>query len=413
MSSFDPCAAAKIDAILKRYTKDPYHSIPRVVIVAASSNEVLYAGSAGYEQLPPHPASPVQLAASPSIALDSVFDLWSATKLVAVVAILQLIEQGLVGVEDPAELFVPEAKNLKLFDKFEEDGKTPVLVELERPVTVEMLMTHTAGFTHSWHEDTKKVQEYYGVKGPTFDGATRESITKVPVFFAPGKHWNYGHSNDWLTLIVEKVSGLTLEEYFQQHIFKPLGITDLSFLPNPRIISLAHAPTPYTFHPGSTDNPEQNSGSSGLRGSAPSFLRILRAILNDGELDGARILKKETVPSMFEGHLSKDEEDRKVQMEAVRTFAEYCDPFAKAVGEGETDWGYGGMLTAIGGTNYPHGRGSHTLTWAGATGTHWIIDKKKDIAFVLFFNAFPFMSKPNAEAWAEIEPLLYSGAGKA
>lgn len=70
---------------------------------------------------------------------------------------------------------------------------------------------------------------------------------------------------------------------------------------------------------------------------------------------------------MFEGHLSTEEEDRNVQMEEVRTFAQYCDPFAKVVGEGETDWGYGGMLTAIGGTNYPHGRGSHTLTWAGAT----------------------------------------------
>lgn len=135
---------------------------------------------------------------------------------------------------------------------------------------------------------------------------------------------------------------------------------------------------------------------------------------------------------MFEGHLSEDEEDRKVQMEEVRKFAEYCDPFAKEVGEGEADWGYGGMLTAIGGSNYPHGRGSHSLTWAGATvssfsssvkppadclvtsqGTHWIIDKKKDIAFVLFFNAFPFMNKPSAELWAETEPLLYSGAGKA
>lgn len=145
MASFDPSAAAQLDEVLKKHTQDPYTQVPRVVVAAASSKGVLYAGKSGYEQLPPHPATPEQLAALPPIALESIFDLWSATKLVAVVAILQLIEQGLVGVEDPAELFVPEAKNLKLFSKFEEDGKTPVLVDLERPVTVEMLMTHTAG----------------------------------------------------------------------------------------------------------------------------------------------------------------------------------------------------------------------------------------------------------------------------
>lgn len=145
MASFDSAAAAHLDEVLKKYTQDPYTQVPRVVVAAASSQGSLYAGSAGYEQLPPHPATAEQLASSPPIALDSVFDLWSATKLVAVIAILQLIEQELVGVQDPAELFVPEAKTLKLFDKFEEDGKTPVLVDLERPVTVEMLLTHTAG----------------------------------------------------------------------------------------------------------------------------------------------------------------------------------------------------------------------------------------------------------------------------
>jgi methyl acetate hydrolase len=145
MASFDSSAAAQIDEVLKRYTADPYTQIPRVVVAAASSKGVLYAGKAGYEQLPPHPTTPEQLAASTPIALDSVFDLWSAAKLVAVVAILQLIEQGLVGVDDPAELFVPEIKDLKLFDKFEEDGRTPILVDIERAVTVEMLITHTAG----------------------------------------------------------------------------------------------------------------------------------------------------------------------------------------------------------------------------------------------------------------------------
>lgn len=145
MSSFDSSAATQIDEILKKYTQDPYTQVPRVVVAAATSKELLYTGCAGYEHLPPHPATPEQLAEAPKIKETSVFELFSCTKLVGVIAALQLVEQGKIGVHDPASKFLPELKDLKIVENFEEDGRTPIFTEPESPVTIEHLITHTAG----------------------------------------------------------------------------------------------------------------------------------------------------------------------------------------------------------------------------------------------------------------------------
>jgi len=145
MASFDPSAAAQIDEILKKYTADPYNQVPRVVVAAATSKELLYIGSAGYEHLPPHPATPEQLAEAPKIKKDSIFEMFSCSKLVGIVAALQLVEQGKIGVHDPASKYLPELKDLKIVESFEEDGKTPIFTEPESPVTIEHLITHTAG----------------------------------------------------------------------------------------------------------------------------------------------------------------------------------------------------------------------------------------------------------------------------
>jgi methyl acetate hydrolase len=150
---------------------------------------------------------------------------------------------------------------------------------------------------------------------------------------------------------------------------RPLGITDISYVPNPNKISMSYSPAPYKFDAGATKGPVQNSGGSGLQGSAPSYLKIIQAILNGGALEGAgRILKKETVDLMFQGHLSANEEDRKVQLEELTKFATESDPFAPKVGgqlPGSVDWGYGGVLTGLGGKSYTHGRAPNTLCWSG------------------------------------------------
>ncbi|ORY78423.1 beta-lactamase/transpeptidase-like protein [Leucosporidium creatinivorum] len=252
--------------------------------------------------------------------------------------------------------------------------------------------------------------------GTNVAGSTRESITEIPLMYQPGKHYHYGINNDWLTLIVEEVSGLPLEAYLQQNIFQPLGIADISFIPNPSKIDMAYRPAPHTFDRGATTGPEkQHSGGSGLQGSPKSFIRILQAILDGGELDGARILKKETVEDMFRSHLSQEPEDRKRQLEELTEFAGEQDPWAFERGgmlPGSVDWGLGGLLTGLDGKSYSHGRAPNTLCWSGFGHSFWIIDREKDLTYCFWSNLIPYGSKAVFDCWREVEELLYLGAGK-
>lgn len=147
--SFDPRTAKEIDSLLQRYTADPYDStgsVPRLVVSVANSKEVLYSGSTGYEQLPPHPATPEQLAEAPKVSEKSIFELFSCTKLVATIAALQLLEQGVISsLEEDASKWVPELKDVQVLEGWETDGSTPRLVKSEGVVTVRDLITHTSG----------------------------------------------------------------------------------------------------------------------------------------------------------------------------------------------------------------------------------------------------------------------------
>lgn len=152
------------------------------------------------------------------------------------------------------------------------------------------------------------------------------------------------------------------------HACRPLGITDISYIPNPNKISMAYSPAPYKFGPGANVDHPYHSGGSGLQGSATSYLRILQAILRGGELGGARILKPETVELMFQSHLDEDEGHRKRQLKDLTEFSNMSDPFhahKKGQEEGNVDWGYGGLITGLNEESYSHGRKKGTLSWSG------------------------------------------------
>jgi CubicO group peptidase (beta-lactamase class C family) len=135
-----------LDAAIKRATADPYHLLPRAVVMAATSTApCIYSGRGGYAQLPSRPTPADELACRGELITDtSIFELYSCTKLVAAVATLQLVEQGRLGLDDDASHYVPELGEVKLFKGFDAEGEL-VLEENRVPITVRMLLTHTAG----------------------------------------------------------------------------------------------------------------------------------------------------------------------------------------------------------------------------------------------------------------------------
>ncbi|BGP19083.1 hypothetical protein JCM10213v2_007170 [Rhodosporidiobolus nylandii] len=402
--------ATAIDAAIAAATADPYYSVPRLVFAAGSSSSpILYSGAGGYGRLPPSPADLDK--EGEKITADSCYELYSCTKLVGSIAALQLVEQGLISFNDDAAKYVPELAAAKVFKGWDEQDE-PILEEKERAVTVRMLLTHTSGAVYFFHalEDVNKVAKKLGINpAPYGETATPNCLYKMPLC-QPGTRWTYGTSIDWLTKIVENVTGLDLETYFQERIFRPLGITDISFNPNPSQIDMAFSPpasspsSPYTFARNTAMSAVHRYGGAGLKGSPSSYLKLLRAILRGGAVeDGERILKPETVELMFEPQLN-EKQARDLQLAEVRG----SEPFSRAAGKSleDANWGLGGMLS---GTGLASGRGARSLHWSGMANTYWVIDRANDVCFVLFSNIIPYGNDAVFAAWHEIETELYKG----
>ncbi|GAA5978640.1 hypothetical protein JCM10908_004432 [Rhodotorula pacifica] len=396
--------APAIDEAIKRATVDPYRMLPRAVVLAATSKQsCIYSGRGGYAQLPARPTLPNELAQlGEPITERSIFELYSCTKLVAAVAALQLVERGRIGLDDDASTYVPELGDAKLFKDFDADGEL-ILEENATPITVRMLITHTAGFAYYTHDPvvTQLAHKLQIRPMPYGYAAEKSWLTRMPLLAKPGERFIYGTSNDWLTLVVEAVRGQPLEQCFQEAIFQPLGIDDISFKPNPRQISMAHANTtnpdrPHRFREADRMSETQHYGGAGLRGSPASFLKLLRALLRGGELDGKRILEAETVDSMYRNQMLPG-----TQQQSLEEYVKKNVAFTSGYG-----YGLGGALN--GPRLASEGVGDE-LTWSGVANTFWSIDRERDLAFVVFTNILPFGFAPVQELYTTIREELREG----
>ncbi|GAA5922522.1 hypothetical protein JCM3775_005760 [Rhodotorula graminis] len=410
--------ASTIDAAIQEATADPYTDLPRAVVVAATSTDEVYRGHGGWAQLPQDPTK--LEAEGERIKVDSVFELFSMTKLLGALAALQCVERGLFSLDDDASQYVPELKTAKVFVGFDEDGN-PKLEDNSTPITIRMLATHTAGFGyHFWHPAVAQIAKKVGVSPmPYVHGATRNEIVCVPMvqqvdphpdlLNKPGEHFEYGTSIDWLTLAVEAVTGTELESYLQQNILGPLGIADISYKPNPKQISMAYVGEDgkYQFAPSAPQTSVQHFGGSGLKGPITSYLRLLRALLRGGELDGARILKPETVDLMFEDNLN---EQQRVDFQTF--MVRDADPSTRKAGKSLPDMTYG-IGGGLSGKGLASGRGSNALFWSGLANTHWIVDRERDVCFLVATNILPFSEERLYQLWDKVEKALYDGLPKA
>lgn len=398
--------------------------LPRAVVLAATSeHEVLVNVVGGYEQLQGRD----DFEAASKVTDESLFPLWSSTKLVTAIAALQLVEQGKIALSDDASKYVKELRDLQVFKGFDDEGQ----IQLEKNTgvcTVENLITHTAGFKYQYDPVYDKVQAHLGLTSIYDEDSTRESLTKSPFLLPPGTAFSYGPANDWLALVVSDVSGLPFDVYLQKHIFEPLGIHDLTFTnPSSRVdvavtpefsatgplsVSASKTPTedpaPYAFDAGRQFSQNISWGGAGLTGSPRSYLKILRMLLNRGKTsNGAgrtptQILEPETVDLMFTPRLDDD---------LLKTFIPFVeqgnDPWThkshKQV-EG-CNYGLGGTLTG----QLPSGRSKGSLTWSGYANSFWVVDREKDVAFIVWSCLLPHSHSSVMDLWEKVEPVIYRG----
>jgi CubicO group peptidase (beta-lactamase class C family) len=348
-------------------------------------------------------------ASAGSAHADTMFRNASMTKAPATVGALQLVEQGLLDLDATVQSILPEFGQLQVLDGF--DGDTPLLRAPKTKATVRQLATHTSGCGYFFtNEQLMRYAELTGL--PSVIGGLKASLMS-PLACDPGTRWEYGISTDWLGLVVEAVSGQTLDAYLAQSLYTPLGMSDTSFAPSAeqraRLMELQLRMPDGSLGPLELDlpeHPEWASAGGGSYGTITDYARFIRAMLRDGELDGVRVLDAATVQMAFTDQLGGL---------ALPQIMKSADPIltndvpTMPVPQG---WGLGFHLIGI---DVPNMRSAGTGDWAGLFNCFYWIDRTAGIGGAIMTQVLPFFDLPVIETLLDFEVAVYAqvraGAG--
>jgi len=241
---------------------------------------------------------------------DSIFRIHSMTKSVIGAAVMILLEEGKLVLSDPVAKYIPAFKDIKVAEiKKDETGKEVVTtVKPRNTMTIQDLLRHTSGLTY-WFWPPKAIQGMYLKAGMNkLDKFTNaevcEKLATLPLVTDPGIKYTYSRSYDVLGRVVEVVSGMSLDKFLEERIFKPLEIKDSRFkLTGPDVDRLVYLTPKYFLYTEPTETLKFFSGGGGLVSTAMDYARFAQMLLNGGELDGKRLLGPRTVAFMTSDHL--------------------------------------------------------------------------------------------------------------
>jgi CubicO group peptidase (beta-lactamase class C family) len=252
------------------------------------------------------------VAAGDAMKFDSIFRIYSMTKPIVSVALMQLVEEGKLQVSDPVSKYLPEIGKMKVGVEKTVDGK-PVLQlsDPDRPMTVQDLLRHTSGLVYGSRGTTLVNQAYIDAKIGDRANTNAEFVSKLsamPLKFQPGARWEYGVSVDVQGRLVEVIDGKTLGEALSARVFKPLGMVDSGFQVSADKVARAAQPgprpngEPMTPRFAVNDGAKYESGGGGMVSTMEDYLRFTTMLANKGELSGKRLLGKQTVAFMTTDH---------------------------------------------------------------------------------------------------------------
>jgi len=336
---------------------------------------------------------------------DTIWRIYSMTKPITSVALMQLYEQGAFLLTDPVDRFIPSWKDLKV--GIVKDGALVDTVEPDRPISVRDALMHMTGLP-SFFASNNPIDAAFGAqRRQEGSGATLESVCELlshhPLKFQPGTRWNYGLSTDICARLVEILSGQPFDEYLEAEIFGPLGMVDTGFsVPD---ASLGRFAANYNRRAGEApalgDDPETSgyrrqpsylSGAGGLVSTTPDYLRFCRMLVGGGELDGHRILGRKTLELMTVNHLPDGSDLTQL---AVGGFGE----------AGFTGVGFGlGFAVGQGPAATSMAGSAGEFYWGGAASTAFWVDPVEDLTVIFMTQLMPSASYPFR---AQLRSLVY------
>jgi len=364
-----------------------------VTALVCNSSGILYEGGAG-------------LANGHAMNTSTVCAIHSMTKAVTAAAAMQLVEQGKLELDADAGEICPFLQQVGVLEGYDEHG-APKLRPPSSPVTLRHLLTHTSGFVYTmWNEAFRD----YTLRTNTPSLMTlQRAALEVPLMFDPGTRWEYGTGIDWAGLMVEAVSGMTLGEHFSRHLTGPLGMQDTAFTPTPAMsermtviyqrqadgsLALPDAPPADPL-----PEPEFEMGGGGLLSTARDYARFMRMILNQGELDGVRVLAADTVQQMASNQMG----DLRVQL--LKSAEPLLTNDAEFFPGSPKSWG---LSFQINEQAEDTGRAAGTLMWAGLGNCYFWIDPSNDIAGLMLTQLFPFADHKSLALLHAIESAVYA-----
>ncbi len=389
-----------IDQFIQDYVNKGY--IPGGVFLIARDNQIVYYKNFGFRST--DKKVPYQK--------DDIFRIASMTKAVTSVAIMQLYEQGKLGLDDPVLNYIPAFKNSKVLDQFNAKDSSYTTVPVKSPITIRQLLTHTSGIVYGAFSQGA-LRAIYTKKGLMDVGLSNSRMTTeefidrladVPLAFQPGEKFTYGLNMDVLGRVVEVVSGSKLSDYFRKNIFEPLGMKSTFFyLPKEKQAKLVPIYTQREDgtlemaastggissgmdYPLQADN-NHYAGGGGLSSTAMDYATFIQALLNNGEYNGKRILSRKTIEVM-----TGDQMIRLNQLGngySNRPGETFCLGFSLV-----TDQGKGIGMKSPG-----------TYEWAGYFNTKFFIDPKEQLIFV---GMTQIAGARHGELWDRLAALMYS-----
>ncbi|RSH89119.1 hypothetical protein EHS25_002785 [Saitozyma podzolica] len=405
-------AKERIDEILVRTVEG--RTLPAIFLGATNAKETIYWNQAGERVFGDASAGEVDE--------DTYTEIFSQTKFITCLAALQLVDQGLVSLDSEEDVakHLPEIADIPLIKGYDSDGQA-ILEKPKNKVTLRMLMSHSAGFVYA-HDDTLVSQWLKANPTPgIFDPKAGVEALSTPLIYEPGTSYKYGVGIDWAGILVERVSGLNLENYFRQHIFEPVGAKSMTFYPTTQVKAKKMAVCsrnaegkvqviPGGFGMGRPQEPEQVGlllGGAGLFGTQKDYLAVLRAVLQCDpryvERPGKPLLSPKSYNEMFKPSLPRGEGytgcDRLFEM--VDRPKYFDSPSPDNVNHS--------VAFLVNQSPWKGRRKAPSGCWSGAAKTQFWIDPESGIAAVVGTQLLSPAPDPWFATYVEYETALYAG----
>src|SRR5262245_5681780 len=373
--------ASALSTLLKSATDRG--DVPGVVVAVVNKDGVLYNEAFGKSST---------LRNTP-MTKDTIFNMASMTKPITSVAIMMLVDEGKLRLDDEVAKYLPKYKDPVVISKFNEADASYETRPAKRPITIRHLLTHTSGIGYGFASPmlTKIIEK------------TKKTELDLPLLFDPGEGWAYGASTRVLGQVVEAISGQTIDAFLESHILSPLGMHDTSYLvptaKYARVVAVNRRGNDGKFveQPVPDKIPATVQGDGGLYGTPGDYGLFLRMLLNRGTLNGKRIISEKSAAAMLKSQTGNVvvKEQRSANQALSRNFP---------LGAGKDKWGLGFQLAA---DRQPNRRSPGSGTWAGIFNTHFFIDPVKQIGVVVMMQTLPFYDEKSMGVYSGVEDAVY------